>query len=78
MEERLEKLTGEFWNLIDDLECMIQLTMDLEAYYEYEGNQESRRLVKSIGLMIGQLHDRFRHIMKIEMYNQPDSLEKNK
>ena len=78
MDERLEKLTGELWNLIDDLECMIQLTMDLEAYYEYEGNQESRRLVKSIGLMIGQLHDQFRHIMKIEMYNQPDSLEKNK
>ena len=77
MDERLEKLTGELWNLIDDLECMIQLTTDLEAYYEYEGDQESRRLVKAIGLMIGREHDRLRCIMQKEVYNQLDSSEEN-
>ena len=74
MNERMDKFLGDIWNLVDDLDCLIQMLDELERLYEFDGDQKNRRTVKTIGLVIGQLHDRLRDVVKKVVYGSEDEI----
>ena len=81
MDERMDELFDEFlgsiWKLADDLDCLLQLTDDLTDFYEYTADHHSRRLVKFIGLAIGQTRDQLKAAVKEIVYQQQESTEES-
>lgn len=75
MNEKLDMFLGHIWDICDDLDCLLQVMKDLERFYEYNCDQKCRRLVKFIGLSIGQTRDNLKETVKKEVYGQQDLTE---
>ena len=58
MDEYLDKLLGQIFVIVDDMNVLIHLLKELEMLFEYKGYEESRYFMKAILLLSQQIrHD---------------------
>ena len=64
MNESLDNLMENLWGIVDDLESLIQLTEDLERFYEFEEDHRLRRLTKVVGCVSEHIRVGLRESLK--------------